>query len=93
MPRSRKKFRRLTDQYACPGFHPRARVRGVFGDPKARVVTLVRRAKKRFAEFVVQPIEDGTTAARAERAICPAATRGFTSSSKLAVSAASAAAR
>jgi transposase len=47
MAKSRKPARRLVDAYAFPGFRPRARVRGIFGDPKARIVTLVRRSKKR----------------------------------------------
>ena len=34
--------RRLTDTYAFKGFRPRATVRGVFGEPKARSITLVR---------------------------------------------------
>ena len=38
--------RRLRDAYQFPGFRPQATVKGVFGDPKARVVTLVRREKK-----------------------------------------------
>ena len=40
------------DAYAFPGFRPQPTVRGVFGDPKARVVTLVRRSKKRSAAAV-----------------------------------------
>lgn len=38
--------RHLWDTYRFPGFRPLATVRGVFGDSKARIVTLVRRAKK-----------------------------------------------
>jgi hypothetical protein len=37
--------RRLDDAYRFHGFRPLATVRGVFGDPKARVVTLQRRSK------------------------------------------------
>jgi len=40
--------RRLVDLYRFPGFRPRASVRGVFGDPQARVVSLERRGKKLF---------------------------------------------
>jgi hypothetical protein len=40
---SAKRHRRLLDVYRFAGFRPQATVRGVFGDPKARVITLVRR--------------------------------------------------
>src|SRR5438094_4372481 len=32
-----RRKRRLSDAYSFPGFRPEATVRGVFGDPKARV--------------------------------------------------------
>jgi transposase len=41
-----KRVRRLWDAYTFPGFRPRSTVRGIFGDPKARIITLVRRSKK-----------------------------------------------
>ena len=41
------KQRRLQDAYRFAGLRPLATVRGVFGDPKARIVVLVRRRKKR----------------------------------------------
>ena len=41
--------RRLWDAYAFPGFGPETTVRGIFGDPKARIVRLKRRSKKRAA--------------------------------------------
>ena len=47
MVTSRK--RRLRDAYRFPGFRPVDDLRGVFGDPYARVVMLVRRSKKRRA--------------------------------------------
>ena len=40
------KRRRLQDGYRFPGLRPLATVRGVFGDPQARIVVLVRRRKK-----------------------------------------------
>src|SRR5262245_31814118 len=40
---------RLADACRFPGFRPRAMLHGVFGDRKARVITLVRRSKKRSA--------------------------------------------
>ena len=44
--------RRLRDTYRFPGFVPAATVRGVFGDPLVRVLTLRRRQKKRPVESV-----------------------------------------
>jgi len=43
--------RQLRDAYRFPGFVPAATVRGVFGDPLARVVTLRRRQKKQPVGF------------------------------------------
>jgi len=51
----------------------------VFGDPRARVIILVRRSKKRRAVRVGQGSGGGTTARFAGHAICPAATRASTS--------------
>jgi len=41
-----RKQRRLSDSYRFPGFKPKQTVTGIFGDPHARVVTLVRQGKK-----------------------------------------------
>jgi hypothetical protein len=38
--------RRLADAYTFPGFRPLQRVRGIFGDPSARLITRVLREKK-----------------------------------------------
>jgi len=46
MPKSLR-GRQLRDAYRFAGFVPAATVRGVFGDPLVRVVTLRRRQKKR----------------------------------------------
>ena len=54
MANSAKRQRRLWDAYAFPGFRPHPTVRGVFGDPKARVITLKRRSKKRSAAAAVE---------------------------------------
>jgi hypothetical protein len=44
------------DLYSFPGFRARARFKcGVKGDPKARVVQLVRRQKKRSALAAAEP--------------------------------------
>jgi len=76
MAKSRNR-KRLSDAYRFEGFRPLEEVRGVFGDPMARVITLVRRSKKRFARNAVSHTRAGTTARLAGYAICPAATRGF----------------
>jgi hypothetical protein len=75
MAKSAKRLRRLSDAYAFPGFRPLPTVQGVFGDPKARVITLKRRSKKRSAAAVVERTWAGTTDARGAFAICPVATR------------------
>ncbi|MEI6723771.1 MAG: hypothetical protein WCO67_23670, partial [Betaproteobacteria bacterium] len=70
MVNSAKRQRRLWDAYAFPGFRPQPTVRGVFGDPNARVITLVRRSKKRSAGAVVDCTRVGTTGAFGQCAIC-----------------------
>ena len=47
MARTAKRRRRLWDAYCFPGFWPEPTVRGIFGDPKARVISLKRRSKSR----------------------------------------------
>ena len=47
------KSKKLEDAYCFPGFNPQPIIRGVFGDPFARVITLTRREKKRHAALVV----------------------------------------
>lgn len=66
MPKTNKQHR-LLDTYAYPGFRPQAAVKGVFGDPKVRIVTLCRREKKglrllrALAPYVARP-QDQTRA-------------------------------
>lgn len=55
------KQRRLLDEYRFPGFRPNAGIKGVFGDPMARVITLGRSQKKRYAVVVVPSTEVSTT--------------------------------
>ena len=71
MPKTRKP-RRLADTYTFPGFHPLAYVQGIFGDPQARLITLVRRRKKHSAARVAQRIGPGTTAGNDASGICHA---------------------
>ncbi len=49
-----RKPRRLDDTFRFPGFRPEATVRGIFGDPKARIVRLLRRGKKLVPQTVVE---------------------------------------
>jgi hypothetical protein len=76
MPRTRK-LRRLSDAYRFAGFRPLATVKGIFGDPQARLVKLIRRGKKRSAVVAVQPRRGGTTAVIDGFVICPAAVIAF----------------
>jgi len=56
-----EKQRRLLDEYRFPGDRPRAEIRGVFGDPRARVIHLERTRKKRYAGVAEQSIGAITT--------------------------------
>ncbi len=47
-----RKKRRLLDEYRFPGFSPGAEIKGIFGDPKARLVILKRVQKKQSAGAV-----------------------------------------
>jgi hypothetical protein len=55
------KFKKLYDLYRFPGFVPHPRIRGVFGDPLAVIITLQRRRKKRFVASVDKSIGATTT--------------------------------
>lgn len=72
MATSRKK-KRLLDAYRFPAFRPLDEVRGIFGDPMARIVMLVR-SKKQSAGNAARRTRAGTTARPGACAICPAAT-------------------
>ena len=88
-----RRKRRLWDAYAFPGFRPETTVRGIFGDPKARIVRLKRRSKKRAAPTAVVCIAAGTIARFGACAICPAATRASILRSRSGASVAERAAR
>src|SRR5262249_31354355 len=62
MARAAKRSRRLWDTYSFSGFRREQTVRGIFGDPSARVITLKRRSKKRLVVVAVAFRWDGTTA-------------------------------
>jgi hypothetical protein len=58
------KNRKLLDEYWIPGYRPMAKIKGIFGDPKARVITLRRTQKKQYAAVAEQHIEAITTRRR-----------------------------
>jgi len=66
------RYRRLWETYRFPGFRPEHTVSGIFGDPKARVIRLVRRGKKRLVVFVELFITRFTTARPEEFGTSPA---------------------
>jgi len=78
MPKKRKP-RRLADAYRFAGFRPLQSLKGVFGDPQARLITLVRRGKKPSAGPAGPFISAGTIAVDVARGICLAGTIVFTS--------------
>ncbi len=78
MPK-RRKARRLADAYRFAGFRTLETVQGLFGDPHARLITLVRRGKKRSAGPAAQCTTVGTTAGADVPEICPVGTTAFTS--------------
>ena len=72
MPTLAKRKKRLLDAYRFPRFRPLPEVVGVFGDPHARVVRLVRRSKKPLVAFAVEFTRVGTIAALGARETCRA---------------------
>src|SRR4029077_2849822 len=71
MARISKRLRRLWDTYSFEGFRAEPVVRGVFGDPKVRIVTLKRRSKKRRVDAVAASRSGGTTAKSGRCVTCP----------------------
>lgn len=66
--------RRLLDAYRFPFFRPLEYLRRIFGDSKARVITLVRCSKKQSATPAAELTLAGTTRGFDESAISPVAT-------------------
>ena len=64
----------LRDAYRVPGFTPSRTIRGLTGDPHARVIPLTRRPRKPSAARVAEPRAPGTTGGRAACGTCHAAT-------------------
>jgi hypothetical protein len=77
------KIERLLDVYRFPGFVPQAKVSGVFGEPLAVVVTLLRSRKKRVAVFAGKLALPTTTSVPGASATWPAATNASISPSRL----------
>ena len=75
---ARLKSKRLRDTYRFPGFVPLAAVQGVFGDPKAVILKLSRRRKKRCAVNVVSGVAVATTTDHSKCGICHAEIDVFT---------------
>lgn len=70
------KKRRLLDEYYFPGFRPRSKIQGIFGDPKGGVVSLKGSQKKRHAVTAGPCIAVITTRQCDGYGICPAEVRG-----------------
>jgi len=64
------KKRRLLDEYQFPGFRPRSKIQGIFGDSKARVIKLDRSQKKLHAAVAVLCIVVITTRQYDKYGIC-----------------------
>jgi hypothetical protein len=88
-----RKRRDLSDLYQFPGCKPKRTVHGVFGDPHARVIKLVRRGKKLFVGYVALFIELIAPARSDWSVIFPAEAPGFISKWKFGASTVEGAAR
>lgn len=68
----------FSEIYSFPGFRAKAKFKkGILGDPKARIVELVRRQKKRFVHPVVKLPEVIMTNVSTRFEISPVVTCGF----------------
>jgi hypothetical protein len=56
-----RKKRQLLDEYHFPGFRSKAETKGIFGDPKARVIQIKRTQKKPYVVVVARFIGVITT--------------------------------
>jgi hypothetical protein len=80
------KTKHLEDAYRFPGFHPLRWVKGIFGDPWARLLTLRRQEKKPSVELAVRFTDPTTITGCGKSATCPAAVSASTWNWKHAVS-------
>lgn len=65
------------DEYRFPGYRPQSRIKGEFGDSKARIIQLKRTQKKQSVDVVEKHIGVITTGRYAESGICPVGMRGY----------------
>lgn len=72
--------------YRFPGCKPKQIVHGIFGDPYARVIKLVRREKKQFVGYAARFIEPIVIVKSDWSAIFPAGALGFISNWKFGAS-------
>jgi hypothetical protein len=72
-----RKHKRLWDLYHFPGFSPEHNLSGIFGDPRARVIGLIRRGKKLFVVPAAAFIIPTTMGKLARFATCPVEKRGY----------------
>jgi hypothetical protein len=86
MGKTAKRRRRLSDGYSFAGFRTKETVRGVFGDPDVRIVSLDRRSKKPSAAVVEACSQAGTTDACGGFATCRALDFGLSWNSRCGVS-------
>lgn len=70
--------RLLLDAYRFPGFRPGLEVKGIFGEPGARVIKFTRREKKQRVGGAAKCSAIGTTGKSGESATNPAAICGST---------------
>ena len=68
----------MLDEYRFPGFRPKAKIKGIFGDPRARVITLQRSQKKQHAVAAEQYIGVITTRQNDGYGTCPVGMHGST---------------
>ena len=72
------KKRRLLDEYRFPGFRPKSKIQGTFGDPRARVIQLQRTQKKQFVDAVAPGNAVITTKGNDKYGTCHAGMHVFT---------------
>ena len=70
--------RTLSDSYRFPSFKPKQAVSGIFGDPHARVVGLIRQGKKLSVLSAGHRIDHFTIERSSESATFPAAIPAYT---------------
>ena len=74
----------LNALYSFPSFRARSKLKGILGDSHARIITLVRRQKKRCAAHAAKPLGASTTGGLTASAIWTRAARESTWNSSIA---------